>query len=241
MVQGEDSPLNALGTRIPIVDSAVIPATEASIQRNASVNALAVSTQPLPPFAQKADAVLKDELESRSNRNTEIQREDALPNSQDLETAAEALHLQSSDLVNSFVKGAMLPSQQLSQTAPALSSNEELDKEGGSPHLTVLKVLSLVNPGQIGHIDFTLINDDPSETADYTLSKTDLISKSGHRIPKAHINVSPNPGRIPPGESVDGRIEIRVPCKTPQDSYSGLLQTEDKSWLQAVIKLSVGP
>jgi hypothetical protein len=241
MVHREDRPSRALDPRHAWLNSTIIPAGAASNQSSAPERALGNSTKTQSCLIRKADAVLKGELESRASRGTEALPGDALPGPQDLETAKEALHQQLGKLVDSSMKVPKPRPEQLAQMASPFARVEKLYNNDDFPPLSLLKVLSPVSSGQTGYIDFTLINDDPKEPAEYALYTTDLVGMSGHRIPETQITVSPNSGRIPPGESVDGRIEIRVPTGTPQGSYGGLLQTEDISWLQAVVKLSVGP
>ena len=237
----EERPSTNFGARPITLDSANIPAGVVSNQPSAPESALGNSAKPQSSLIQKADAVLKGELEGRASRGTEVPLEHGLPGSQDLETTVEALRQQPGKLVDTYIEVLKQPPEQLTQIASPFAKVEGLYNGDDFPPISLLKVLSPVSSGQIGHIDFTLINDDPKETAEYTLYTTDLVGMSGQRIPEAQITVSPNPGRIPPGESVDGRIEIRVPTGTPQGSYGGLLQTEDISRLQAVVKLFVGP
>jgi hypothetical protein len=241
MVHRDDRTPTTFGARTTTVDSASIPGGPASHQPSAPEGALGNSATPQSSLIRKADAVLKGELEGHTSRGTEVIPEHALPGSQDLETTVEALRQQPGKLVDTYIEVLKQPPEQLTQIASPFAKVEGLYNGDDFPPISLLKVLSPVSSGQIGHIDFTLINDDPKETAEYTLYTTDLVGMSGHRIPEAQITVSPNPGRIPPGESVDGRIEIRVPTGTPQGSYGGMLQTEDISRLQAVVKLFVGP
>jgi hypothetical protein len=241
MVHRDDRTPTAYGARTTTLDSVIIPAGAVSHQPSAPEGALGKSTKPQSSLIRKADAVLKDELEGRASRGTEVPPEHGLPGSQDLETTVEALRQQPGKLVDTYIEVLKQPPEQLTQMAYPFAKVEELYNGDNFPPISLLKVLSPVGSGQIGHIDFTLINDDPKETAEYTLYTTDLVGTSGHRIPAAQITVSPNPGEIPPGKSVDGHIEIRVPTGTPQGSYGGFLQTEDISRLQAVVKLFVGP
>ena len=242
MVQRGDRPSTTFGARSTTVDSAIIPAGAVSHQQpGAPEGARGNSAKPQSSFIQKADAVLKEELDGRASRVPEVLPGDVLPSSQDLETTVEALRQQPGKLVDAFMEVPKHRPVQSAQIASQAARVEGLYNGADFQPLSFLKVPSPVSSGQTGHIDFTLINDDPKETAEHTLYTTDLVGISGHRIPAAQITVSPNPVRIPPGESVDGRIEIRVPSGTPQGSYGGFLQTEDISRLQAIVQLSVGP
>jgi len=235
MAHREDKLPTAFGAIPQTINSAI---ASASHRPSAQEGALGNSTSPQSSFIRKADAVLKDELNCRASRGTEVRPGDILSGLQDLETTEETLHQQLGKLASNMEVPKHRP-EQLAQIASPFASIEGLYNSDDFPPLALLKVLPPVSPGQTGYIDFTLINDDPKEPAVYALYTTDLVGISGHRIPESQITVSPNAGRIPPGESVDGRIEIRVPTGTPKGSYGGLLQTEDINRLQAIVKLSV--
>ncbi len=241
MVHPQDRPSTTLGSRPTTVDSAIIPAGSVSNQPGAPEAARGNSTKPQSDLIRKADAVLQGELESRTSLGTEVLPGDALPGLQDLETTVEPLRQQPGTLVDAFMEVPKHRPEHLAHIASRFTRIEGLHTEDNFQPIFLLKIPLPVSPGQTGHIDFTLINDDPTEAAEHTLYTTNLVGMSGHRIPETHITVLPNPVRIPPGESVDGRIEIRVPTGTPQGSYGGLLQTEDSTRLQAVVRLSVGP
>lgn len=199
------------------------------------------SEEPQSSIVRKADTVLTNELEGRTSRVPEILPEDLLSASQNFEATVEALRQQARKLVDTFVEVLKQRPEQVTQLIsefPTLAG--PLYGDGSGP-VSLLKVPSPVTPGQCGTVEFTLINDDPNETAECTLYSTDLIGVSGHRIPHSQISLSPNPLRISPGQSVDGRIEIQLPSGTPPGTYAGLIQTEDLGRLPAVIQLSVVP
>ncbi len=240
MVHPQDRPSTTSGSRHTRVDGAIIPAGSVSNQPREPEIARGNSTKPQSDLIRKAHAVLQDELKSRTSLNTEVLPMDALPNLQDLETTVEPLRQQPGALVDTFMDVPKHRPESLAHRSSRLTRIEELQPEDHFQPIVLLKIPLPVSPGQTGHIDFTLFNDDPTETAEHTLYTTNLVGMSGHNIPETYITVFPNPIRIPPGESVDGRFEIHVPTGTPQGSYGGLLQTEDITRLQAVIRLSVG-
>ncbi|MEO8328224.1 MAG: hypothetical protein ABI618_20460 [Nitrospirota bacterium] len=239
MVQREDRPSTTLGARATTVESAIIPAGSVSHQPGAPEGARGKSAKPQSNFIQIADAVLKGELESRASQGTEVLPGNVLPDSQDLETTVKLLRQQPGTLADAIMEVPKYRPEHMAHIASQFPRIEDLHKADDFQPISFLKIPLPVSPGQIGHINFTLINEDPKEIAVHRLYATDFVDISGHRIPESHITVSPNPVRIPPGESVDGRIEIRVPTGTPQGSYGGVLQTEDITRLQAVIQLSV--
>lgn len=239
MVYPQDRPSTNSGSRHTRVDSAIIPAGSVSHPPREPESARGNSTRPQSDLIRKAHDVLQDELESRTSLGTEVLSMDALPSLQDLETTVEPLRQQPGKLVDALMDVPKHWTESLPHFASQLTRLEGLQPENKFEPIFLLKVPLPVSPGQTGHIDFTLINDDPTETAEHTLYTTNLVGMSGHRIPETSIAVLPNPVRIPPGESVDGRIEIHVPTGTPQGSYGGLLQTEDITRLQSVIRLSV--
>lgn len=240
MVHREDRPSTTFGTRATTVDSAIIPAGSASHQLGAPDGARGKSAKPQSYFIQKADAVLQQELESRTRRRMEVLPGNVLPASQDLDTTVKLLRQQPRTLTDAFLVVPKNHPAHLAHIVSQISGVEERQNEDDVQPIFLLKLSLPVSSGQTGHIDFTLINEDQKETAKHTFYTTDLVGVSGHRIPETHITVSPNPVRIPPGDSVDGRLEIRVPTGTPQGNYGGMLQTEDITLLQAVVQLSVG-
>lgn len=239
MVQGEKRPLTGFGFGPTTKERAFIPVAEGSNPSSAPVGALDNSKQPQSTFIRKADAVLKDELISRESQDNGGLTSHILSGSHDVESTAEALVSQPKKAFDKFMEVENYPPEQLTQIATPFTSMGGLKES--DENLPLLKVLSPIDPGQTGHIDFTLINDNAKETVEYTLYTTGLVGLTGHRISEAHITVSPNPGKVPPGESVDGCIDICVPAGTPQGTYGGLLQAEDISQLQAVVQIIVGP
>ena len=240
MVHPQDRPSTTAGSRHTRVDSAVIPAGPVSNQPRGPEIARGNSTKPQSDLIRKAHAGLQDELKSRTSLETEALPMDAFPGLQDFESTVEPLHQQPGTLVKTFMDLPKHRPESLTHMSSRLTRIEGLQPEDHFQPIVLLKIPLPVSPGQTGHIDFTLFNDDPTATAEHTLYTTNLVGMSGQRIPETYITVFPNPARIPPGESIDGRIEIHVPSGTSQGSYGGLLQTEDVTGLQAVIRLSVG-
>ena len=199
------------------------------------------SDQALPSFVQKAAAVLNDELKGRARGGAEVLGQDSTPGPLDLEATAERLRRQARKLVDTFIEVLERRPEQLDQFASQSAGVGRADNGDDSQHVPLLKPPPPVSSGQNGHVRLTLENDDPHETVECALYTTDLVGKSGHRIPTTQVTVSPSPVSIPPGGSADVRIEIRVPSGTPPGSYAGLLQADDVGLLQAVLQLSVGP
>lgn len=239
MVHPQDRPSTTSGSRHTRVVSAIIPAGSVSNQPREPLTAQGNSTKPQSDLIRKAHSVLQDELESHTSLGTEVLPIDSLPGLQNLKTTVEPLRQQPETLVDTFMDVPKHRPESLAHMSSRLTRIEGLQPEDNFQPIVLLKIPLPLSPGQTGHIDFTLFNDDPTETAEHTLYTTNLVGMSGHRIPETYITLFPNSVRIPPGESVDGRIEIRVPTGTPQGSYGGLLQTEDITRLQAVIRLSV--
>lgn len=240
MEHREDRPSTTFGTRPTTVNSAIIPAEVVSNQPSAPDGALGNSAKPQSSLIRKAAAVLKDELEGRASRGTEVLPGDVLPGSQDLETTVEALHQQPGKLVGAFMEAPKHRPEQLAQIASQFASVEGLSPGEDFPSLSFLKPPPPVSPGKAGQVTLMLTNEDLKETVECTLHSTDLLGRSGDRIPAEQIQVSPNPVKILPGQTADVQIDIRVPNGTPPGSYAGLLQADDVSPLQ-VLQLSVGP
>ena len=240
MVHRESIPVLTLGAEPSTLENVITRAGTKANQNSIPERPSFDSGKATPSIVQKANAVLNDELHSRTGRNAEEMGKTLQGEPPGLESTIEECHQQVTKLGITMVDALENRMEQPAPIASQLASIEELPIEDEHfPNLSSLKFPLPVSPGQAGHIDFTLINDDPKETADFTLYTTDLVGMSGYRIPEAQITVSPNSGRISPGSSVNGRIEIRVPTDTPQGSYGGLLLTEDSSLLHAEVQLSV--
>ena len=192
-------------------------------------------------LADKADAVLTEELQGHSNHNNPLIPGGFDPNLMDLEPTLEQLRQQAYKLVDTFLQVLKDRPEQLANIASQFSNLERLLHSDDSPSVSLLKVPSPVNAGQVGHIPISLINDDPNETLNYALHTTDLVDASGHKISADHIDVSPNPFKLLSGESIEGQIEIRIPPGTPPGTYSGLIQTEEGNAAQTKIQVTVAP
>lgn len=189
----------------------------------------------------KADAVLEEELRGRSSPDNDQMQVNVSPIPMDLESTLDLLLQRDTDFAGTLMKVLKQRPEQLTQIASQLANTEQLPHGNDVPPFPLLKISSPVNAGNAGQIMFSLINDGDNETADYPLHSTDLVGLEGHRIPASYINISPNISTIPPGESVDGQIEIRVPRGTPPGTYAGLLKTEDISQLMTIVQLTVAP
>ena len=239
MVYQESIPVVTLGAEPSILENVITQAGTKTNQNSTPERPSFDSGKATPSIVQKANAVLNDELNSQTGRNAEEMGKTLQGVPPGLETTIEECHKQVTKSCATLVDALGNPTEQPAQIASQLASNKELPIDEHFPNLSSLKFPFPVSPGKTGRIPFTLINDDPKETADFTLYSMDLVGMSGHRIPEAQITVHPNSGMIKPGDKVDGYIEIRVPTGTPQGSYGGLLQTEDINQLQAVVQLFV--
>ncbi len=240
MVHRESIPVLTLGAEPSTLENVITRAGTKTNQNSIPERPSFDSGKATPSIVQKANAVLNDELNSQTGRNAEEMGKTLQGVPPGPETTIEECHQQVTKLGITLVDALENRMEQPAQIASQLASIEELPIEDEHfPNLSSLKFPFPVSPGKTGRIPFTLINDDPKETADFTLYSMDLVGMSGHRIPEAQITVHPNSGMIKPGDKVDGYIEIRVPTGTPQGSYGGLLQTEDINQLQAMVQLSV--
>jgi len=236
----ESGPLTPVGARSAPKEGAITRAGSFPRQNSTSAGSLVDSDRALPSFVHKATVVLNDELKSIASLGTEVLGEASLSGPLGIEPATERFREQARKLVDTFVEMLEHRPEHLTQFA--------FQGAGvGGPHsgddrqsVPLLKPPPPVSSGQAGCIVLSLENDDPDETVECALYTTDLVGSSGHRIPAAHVNMSPIPVRIPPGGSTEVRIEIRVPRGTPPGSYAGLLQVNDGSLEQAVLQLSVG-
>ena len=181
MVHPQDRPSTTSGSRHTRVDSAIIPAGSVSPPPREPETARGNSTKPQSDLIRKAHAVLQDELESRTSLGTEVLPVEAIPGLQDLETTVEPLRQQPGTLVDALMDVPKHRPESLAHIASRFPRFEGLQPEDNFQPIFLLKISLPVSPGQTGHIDFTLINDDPTETAEHTLYTTNLVGMSGHR------------------------------------------------------------
>lgn len=238
MPHRQNKPSTALGAASTTVERGIAQAESVSIQDSTSAHSGLDSDQFLPFLVRKAAAVLKDELERRASRGTGVLPGDVVPDSQDLETAMEAFRQQPDKLVDTVMEVPKHRPEQLAQLSSQLIGIGGLPPGEDFPSLCFLTPPPPVTPGKVGQVALTLVNDDPKETVECNLHSTDLLGRTGNRIPAEQIYVSPNPVKVPPGKTADVQIDIRVPNGTPPGSYAGLLQADDVSPLQ-VLQLSV--
>jgi hypothetical protein len=95
-----------------------------------------------------------------------------------------------------------------------------------------------IKAGAVATVPLRLVNDH-IDTDECFLVATDLIGISGYRIPASHVCVFPSPVRIAAGDSMEIRIEVRIPSTTPAGHYTGLLQTDDGEALRALMIITV--
>lgn len=124
---------------------------------------------------------------------------------------------------------------QLITQAPAVQGRDD----GNAQAIRILGTSQPVAPGDVTRLLLNLENDD-DQADECEIHLTDLIGPSGHRLPAAHVRVSPNPSRIPPHGAADIRIEIRIPSGTRPGWYTGLLQADDGESLRALVQVQVG-
>lgn len=209
-------------------------------QNSTPARSLLDSDHALPSFVGKAAAVLDDELKGISSLGTAVLREAPSSGPPGLEPAAERVRQQARKLLDTFVEMLERQPEHVTRFTSQGAGVGRLHSSDDPQGVPLLRPPPPVNSGEAGCLVLNLENDDPDETVECALYMTDLVGSSAHRIPAAHINMSPSPARIPPGGSTEVRIEIRVPRGTPPGSYAGLLQVDSGSLEQAVLQLTVG-
>jgi hypothetical protein len=155
-----------------------------------------------------------------------------------LESIANELRQEASKLLDAAARLQRQPSEDFAQMASGHTDAGSIS-DGEGQDVIVLKSPSPVRAGESGCVDLSVENDDPIETISCSLFSTDLVGSLGHSISKTQIRISPSTVRVPPGTSVDARIEIRVPLGTPRGGYAGLLQAVDGGLQRFVLQILV--
>lgn len=186
--------------------------------------------------AVKAASILAEERKLRGEDAVRSGPEGQAQEWRNATPTMELLRRQAGDLVSTMVEvlgrsGGPRPE------AGGIADGERLLR--GDPPGALLLSPAVVGPGQAGEIVLTLENEDTSEPAMCAFFASDLVANSGSRIPAPQIRASPSPARIPPGGSIDVRVEIRVPSGTPAGNYAGLLQTDDAAQPPVVLQVRV--
>jgi hypothetical protein len=192
------------------------------------------TANPASSIVPTAAAILREEMQSLAggaSAPADVRGAGRVPN----EIPAQALRDQARVLADAFLR---LLEQRPGQFEKLFAQAPPGMESGTRDTVLVLRAARPVSAGGVANVSLRLAND-AADPDDCTLHVTDLIGPSGHRIPAAHVRISPRTLRIQEGSSVDVLIEIRVPSSATSGGYTGLLQADDGEGLRALIQLAV--
>jgi hypothetical protein len=145
---------------------------------------------------------------------------------------------QARSLVDTFVRVLGERPGRLAQLVTPTTAVSATPDTASDATVLLLRPSQPVKAGAVATVPLRLINDH-TDTDECVLVATDLIGISGYRIPASHVCVFPSPVRIGAGDSIEVRIEVRIPSATPAGHYTGLLQTDDGEALRALVIVTV--
>jgi hypothetical protein len=96
-----------------------------------------------------------------------------------------------------------------------------------------------VKAGAVAEIQISFENNRNTETEEFTLYSTDLISNKGERLPSGLVKFSPVSLKIPPQTTVQATVTVAVPESTSPGTYSGLVLASNVTDLRSEIIIKV--
>jgi uncharacterized membrane protein len=96
-----------------------------------------------------------------------------------------------------------------------------------------------VKAGAVADIQIAFENNRNTETEEFTLYSTDLISNKGERLPSGLVKFSPVSLKIPPQTTVQATVTVAVPESTSPGTYSGLVLASNVTDLRSEIIIKV--
>ena len=96
-----------------------------------------------------------------------------------------------------------------------------------------------VKAGETAEIQISFENSKTTETEEFKLYSTDLISNSGERLPSGLVKFSPQTIKIGPSQTQQATVTIAIPEKTSPGTYSGLVLASNMSDLRSEIIIKV--
>ncbi len=108
-----------------------------------------------------------------------------------------------------------------------------------SPPRQVITAPTAVKAGKTAEIQFTFENSRETETEEFKLYSTDLISNNGERLPAGLVKFAPHFLKIPPLQTIHATVTIAVPEKTSPGTYSGLVLASNMTDLRSEIIIKV--
>jgi hypothetical protein len=96
-----------------------------------------------------------------------------------------------------------------------------------------------VKAGGIAEIQISFENNRNTETEEFSLYSTDLISNKGERLPSGLVKFSPASLKIAPQTTMQATVTVSVPVETTPGTYSGLVLASNVTDLRSEIVIKV--
>ena len=103
----------------------------------------------------------------------------------------------------------------------------------------VISAPTPVKAGGIAEIQISFENNRNTETEEFSLYSTDLISNKGERLPSGLVKFAPASLKIAPLTTVQATVTISVPVGTTPGTYSGLVLASNVTDLRSEIVIKV--
>ena len=103
----------------------------------------------------------------------------------------------------------------------------------------VISAPTPVKAGGIAEIQISFENNRNTETDEFSLYSTDLISNKGERLPSGLVKFSPISLKIAPLTTVQATVTVSVPVETTPGTYSGLVLASNVTDLRSEIVIKV--
>jgi hypothetical protein len=96
-----------------------------------------------------------------------------------------------------------------------------------------------VKAGGVAEIQISFENNRNTETEEFKLYSTDLISNSGERLPSGLVKFAPPAMKIAPFQTMQATVTVAVPEETSPGTYSGLVLASNMTDLRSEIVIKV--
>jgi uncharacterized membrane protein len=139
------------------------------------------------------------------------------------------------------VVGATLKSMpNLTEIAPLKASNVTVKPtHAASTQHPVIMAPQPVKAGQTAEIQISFENNRETQTEEFKLFSTDLISNSGDRLSAALVKFAPETMKIAPFQTMQIKVAVAIPEETTPGTYSGLVLASNMSDLRSEIVIKV--
>jgi hypothetical protein len=186
----------------------------------------------VPPLAERAAAILRDEIGNGALANIVIARQRWPAVYRDLVTAATSPRMAELGGLIGDVLDLVVPSASDARGRGVSSAQRVAE------HLPVLIARRAVPPGGTTEIRTGLQNDGPN-AVEVGFLWSDLVAAPDSRIAASHLCFSPDQVRIPPGASVDLTAILDVPLEARAGLYRVLVQATENVGLFATLTFPV--